>query len=59
MPRQPAPRQTPSTVDTVDKADPSPGTNKRQPHPQPARERGPAAGNEKYSPASPHSAGKQ
>lgn len=59
MPRQPAPQQTPSTVNTVDRADPAPGSNRRQPKPQPSREREVGAGNAKHTPASPYTAGKQ
>lgn len=59
MPRQPQPQQTPSTVDTVDKTDPSPGTNRGEPKPRPALERNATAGSNRPAPRSPYSAGKQ
>ena len=59
MPRQPQPQPTPSTVDTVDKTDPSPGTNRRAAKPRPSLERDSGAGNNRHTPSSPHSAGKQ
>ncbi|MBX3587305.1 MAG: hypothetical protein KF796_11740 [Ramlibacter sp.] len=56
---QPRPGRTRSTVNTLNPADPAPGTNKTQHRPDPAPEKPPGNETGRHTEKSPYTAGKQ